>query len=264
MFLEEKTREAVGYLHRRGVTGAAKGIFLEPGMGGFSNELGSLVVAPLWKIPYFPHPQDPGRRGHLLFGTLREQKVFVLEGRGMLFEGYFHRELAFPLRVLAALGLKRLIIVSAVLSLGGQWSDGDLCLVEDHIDLSGGSSLRGLSPPVTPASLDPTRAYSASLKELAVAAAGKRKVELKGGVAAYLPGPGGVTAAESRMLAGFGVDVVSFSLAAEVMTALQLGIDTVAIGIVAGKAAAGGRGPAPGALDEGTFWYLRDLLQFLP
>jgi purine-nucleoside phosphorylase len=215
---------------------------------------------PFRKIPYFPEALAPGRHGRLMFGTLGEERVVVMEGRGALCEGYFHRELAFPLRVLARMGLRKLVLAASVLTLDPERRPGDLVVVEDHIDLSGGSPLRGLEPPVEPFSLDPSKVHCAELRDLALAVAQGQGLQLRPSVAAFVSGPLGPTAAEARMLSGLGADVVSMAPAPEVMMALFLEVKTVTLGVVAGIAGGGGGEKTPSLWGGGHLGFFKELL----
>lgn len=263
MFVEQKTREAVDFLHRRGVAEAEKGLSLDIGMGGFSQELSRLTTVPAREIPYFPLTISPGRREMLLFGTLDGEKVIVQEGRGCLYEGYFHRELAFPIRVLASMGLKRMILVAVVVTVRPEWETGEIIVVEDHIDLTGGSPIRGYLPEEETISRDMSKAYSAELREKSHLTARRCGLTLRSAVMAYVQGPSGPTPAEGRMLATMGADVLSASLAAEVMMAVHLGLEIVVLGLITSLAEKGRGGCYGKGWNAETLTFCRQLLQVI-
>ena len=236
MFVEKKVDEAVDYLRRGGARNISKALWLASGMAGFSNELSSLTVTPLIKIPHYPRSLAAPRRETLLFGSLAGEDVIIQEGRRFLYEGYFHRELAFPIRVFAALGLRRLLFVTFLLSLRPEDEEGDMVLLKDHIDLTGGSPVKGISPPEgKDYPLDMTEPYSAPLGEEAMRLADESGRRLSPGTAALWTGPEGPTAAEARMLTSFGADFLAPTLAAEVVMARFFGIEVVALGVVTGS-----------------------------
>jgi purine-nucleoside phosphorylase len=239
VFVEKKTKIAVEFLRKKGVPHTGKGLSLEAGMAGFSNELGGLRVVRAGDVPRFPQPLAPKGREVLLWGYLDDQAVVVQEGRGYLYEGYFHREIAFPLRVFAALGVKRMILVASMEPLGERWEEGRFFVVEDHIDLTGGNSLRGALDGGGRRELDSSRIYSTELGERALALAEERGLSHGRGVMALLPGPAGPTPAERRMLRTLGADVLSLSLAPETMMALHLGVEITVLGLVGEKRASG-------------------------
>jgi purine-nucleoside phosphorylase len=264
VFIEKKVREAVESLRRRGVTEVGKAMVLDAGMGGFSNELNSLTVVPVSGLPSFPQTVGSGGKGRLLFGLLYGSPVAIQQGRDYLYEGYFHRELAFPLRVLAALGVRRAVLVAGVYSLRRDNLRGEIILIGDHIDLTGGTPLKGLlseGKSVFPLQL--SRVRTEIMKEKALAAAERSGISLREGVAALIPGPSLPTPAETRMLVALGADVVDFSLAAELSMAAYLGIEVVTIGLVGG-AVAEGDDPAPvSGWGENSLTYLKELLRVI-
>jgi purine-nucleoside phosphorylase len=261
VFIERKVREAVEFLRLRGVSEAGKGMVLDAGMGGFSNELNGLTVVPMRRLPYFPQPLGSGKKGKLLFGILDGSSVAIQQGRGYLHEGYFHRELAFPLRVLAALGVSRAVLVSGVFSLRHDRPTGEVVIIGDHIDLTGGTPLKGLiseGRSVFPLHL--SRVRTEAMKQKALDTAERAGVPLREGVAAFVSGPSLPTPAEARMLATLGADVLCVSLAAEISMAAYLGIEVVTIGLVSGVIEEGADSLGGGWGDQ-SLAYLKELLR---
>jgi purine-nucleoside phosphorylase len=233
VLVEKKVKEAVRYLRRKGVRGASKGLLLESGMGGFSNELSRLTVIPQAKIPHFPRSLAPGWGGVLLSGDLGGREVVVQEGRAYLYEGYFHRELAFPLRVLGALGMRKLLLVTWVRTLDPEREASPMILVEDHLNLSGGSPLRGQVPGEGenfPLEMGGT--HSVSLRKEARSLAREKGLPLDEVIMALVPGPENPTPAESRMLNRLGAHVFSTALAPEISMARFLGIEIAVLGLL--------------------------------
>jgi len=262
VFIEKKVREAVDLLRRKGVAHAGKGMVLDAGMGGFSNELSSLTVVPMSGMPSFPQTPGSGEKGKLLFGLLDGTSVAVQQGRGYLHEGYFHRELAFPLRVLAALGVRRAVLVAGVYALSPDQASEEIVLVGDHIDLTGGTPLKGLlSKGRTIFPFQVSQARTDAMKKKALEAAETAGVPLRERVAALVAGPSLPTPAESRMLAALGADVLSVSLAAEVSMAAFLGIEVLTIGIVNGVVGEGADPACGSGWGESSLEYLKRLLQ---
>jgi purine-nucleoside phosphorylase len=232
VILAARVRESAAYLARRGVEGFAKALLLEPDMQGFAGELGGLTAVPMKEVPWFPPALSPSRNRKILFGILDKEPVVVMEGRPGLYEGCFHREISFPLRVLFALGVRTLLVASDMFSLHPDCRKGDLVLVSDHIDMTAGSTLRGYQPAAESVPSPPEGFYSSSLREKAASVAGSLEIPLREVVAALVNGPVGPTPAEGRMLRGFGAQAASMTLAAEAATAFQLGMSLVAVGII--------------------------------
>jgi NhaA family Na+:H+ antiporter len=70
------------------------------------------VRIPYSEIPNFPVPTIPGHNGALVFGTKCGQEVVVLQGRIHYYEGLPQREITLPIRVLAALGVKTVVLTN--------------------------------------------------------------------------------------------------------------------------------------------------------
>ncbi len=95
------------------------------------------------KIPNFPRSTIEGHKGTLVIGKLANKSIIAMEGRFHLYEGYSPKEITFPIRVMAMLGVKYLLISSAAGGLNHQFETGDLVIVTDHINLTGTNPLIG-------------------------------------------------------------------------------------------------------------------------
>src|SRR4029077_14450910 len=117
------------------------------------------------------------------------------------------RTVAFPVRVLPALGIKRLIITNAAGGIKHSLKPGDLMLIRDHLGLFLpnpllGANLDGLGPRFS----DMSQCYSQHLRQLALQCGKKLKLSLKQGIYAGVSGPSYETPAEIRMLKRLGAD----------------------------------------------------------
>ena len=61
----------------------------------------------------------------------------ALQGRFHYYEGYDPKEITFPIRVMAAMGVETLLISNAAGGLNLTFEAGDLVLIRDHINLTG-------------------------------------------------------------------------------------------------------------------------------
>ena len=208
-------------------------LILGTGLGGVADQMQVQGALPYGEIPHHPVSTVQGHEGRLLWGTWAGQPLLVLQGRFHLYEGYSARDISFPVRVLAALGVKRLIITNAAGGLNPQFQAADVMLITDHINFLGQNPLTG--PNVDAWGLrfpDMTEPYSRRLQKLAIATAFAAKLPLQRGVYVAVPGPSLETAAETRFLRQIGADAVGMSTVPEVITAVHAGLEVLAFSAI--------------------------------
>ena len=208
-------------------------VILGTGLGGLADELKADVTIPYADIPGFPRPTVETHAGRLLFGTLGETRVAMMQGRFHRYEGYSLQQVAFPLRVLRALGAKTLIVSNVSGGMHPLWSTGDLVLISDHINLLGDNPLVGPNVDAEgPRFPDMSAAYDPELRTLARTVALEHQIVLREGVYVAVPGPNLETRAEYRMLRALGADVVGMSTVPEVITAVHQGMRVLGLSII--------------------------------
>src|SRR5262249_19845571 len=111
------------------------GLILGSGLGAYADKLASPVRLPFSEIPHFPQSHVAGHKGCLVAGERAGVRCIALQGRVHMYEGYDARTVAFPARVLAALGAKVVIVTNAAGGLNPSWAPGTLMLIRDHIDM---------------------------------------------------------------------------------------------------------------------------------
>lgn len=238
MELEHKIRSAAAYILDRISVRPTVGMVLGSGLGDFADTLEDAVSIPFSQIPNFPTPTVPGHVGALVFGRKQGRDVVVLQGRIHYYEGLSQQELTLPIRVLAPLGIRTLVLTNACGGVNLSFHPGDLMLISDHINLSGSNPLIGPNldsfGPRFPDCCDIyTAALRATIKEKAVAAG----ISLQEGVYGMYSGPNYETPAEIRMYRILGADVVGMSTVPEALVAAHCGIRVVGISCVTNMAA---------------------------
>jgi purine-nucleoside phosphorylase len=208
------------------------GIVLGSGLGGLSDEIEGAVAVPYGKIPHFPVSGVPGHRGSFIGGHLCHQPVAALAGRVHLYEGLSPQVVTFPMRVLAALGARVVIITAAVGCLDPDRSPGDIVALSDHINFMGANPLTG-----EPNFVDLTTLYDPTLRQMAARVAAENRIRLAEGVYAAMPGPCYETPAEIRALRTLGADVVGMSTVPEAILAHSLGLRVLGLTLVTNMAA---------------------------
>lgn len=208
-------------------------IIMGTGLGGLAEEINVEVAIPYEKLPNFPVSTVPGHQGKLLFGTLENRVVVALQGRFHLYEGYEPWEIAFPIRVVHAVGAKTLITSNAAGGLNPLYKPSELMVIDDHINLTGFNPLRGPNlDELGPRFPDMTEPYYRQLIELAEELALQNGIRLHRGVFVGVSGPSMETAAETRFLRQIGADAVGMSTIMEVITAVHLGMKVLGISVI--------------------------------
>ncbi|MGE3544331.1 MAG: purine-nucleoside phosphorylase, partial [Kofleriaceae bacterium] len=135
---------AAAVRQRANITAAPQvGLILGSGLGGFADNLGAPRAVDYAEIPGFPRSQVHGHKGRLVVGDRKGARCVAMQGRVHLYEGHTAQAVAFPARVLVALGAKVIIVTNAAGGLKPTWSPGTLMLIRDHIDLLRDHALRG-------------------------------------------------------------------------------------------------------------------------
>jgi purine-nucleoside phosphorylase len=214
------------------------GLVLGSGLGAFANELAGAARIDYAKIPHFPRSTAIGHAGRLVIGRVGAVPVAAMQGRVHFYEGYTMAEVIFPMRVMARMGIRAVILTNAAGGINTGFKQGCLVALRDHINLQGTNPLIGPNedqfgmrfPDMTQVYWTPYRV--AALKE------GRRLgIEMSEGTYAALTGPSYETPAEIRYLRAIGADLVGMSTVPEVIAAAHLGIRVLGISCVTNMAA---------------------------
>ncbi len=223
-------KEAAAFLREKGFTAPTVGLILGSGIDQLADEVDVAVSVPYNEIPGFPVSTVTFHSGELLYGKHCGHQVIVMKGRVHYYEGYSMQQVAFPIRVMKALGVETLIVTSAVGGLNPLYKEADIMAVVDHINLMGDNPLIGPNDDnLGPRFPDMSAPYDDALSELAVGAALRNAVTLHKGVFVAVAGPNLETRAEYRFLRMIGADVVGMSLIPENITAVHAGIRVLAL-----------------------------------
>jgi purine-nucleoside phosphorylase len=209
------------------------GLILGSGLGALADSVEAASTIPYEQIPLWPRSTVAGHQGRLVIGRLEGQTVMVLQGRVHFYEGYSIQEIAFPVRVMQAMGVQTLIVTNAAGGINKSYVSGDLMLISDHINFPGMVGNNPLVGPndeqLGPRFPDMSSAYDGKLRALARRVAAQAGFTLHEGVYACLSGPNFETPAEIRMLRAIGADAVGMSTAPEVVAARHAGIRVMGV-----------------------------------
>ncbi len=213
-------------------------LVLGSGLGGFADEFANAVRIPYANIPHFPRSTAIGHAGQLVIGTVEGVDVAAMQGRVHLYEGYSVKDVAFPMRVFARMGVKAVVLTNAAGGINKEFTPGRLVVISDHINLQGVNPLMGQNDEhFGPRFPDMSTAYDKKFRELTLAAGRRLGIHLDEGVYAALAGPSYETPAEIRYLRSIGADLVGMSTLPEVIAARHSGIRVLGISCVTNAAA---------------------------
>jgi purine-nucleoside phosphorylase len=237
--LYDQVQEAADYIRAHsGDHRPTVGLILGSGLGGYADSLEKSVVLDYGVIPHFPVSRVSGHAGRLHIGQRSGVTCVAMQGRVHMYEGHRAAHVAFPTRVLIALGAKTLIITNAAGGLNREWAPGTLMLIRDHINFLPDHPLRGANDErLGPRFPDMTRAYAPELRDLARAAAQEVGVPIEEGVYIASTGPTYETPAEVRMQQLLGADATGMSTVPEVIVANHMGARVIGISCITNKAA---------------------------
>src|SRR5262245_27615752 len=156
-----------------------------------------------------------------------------MKGRAHYYEGYTMQQIAFPVRVLKAIGCGTIVNTNACGAMNPDMPPGTIVVTTDHINLMGDNPLIGENEDALgPRFHDMSEPYSRPLVTLAERAALELGQTLPRAVFAALSGPTLETAAEYRFLRWIGADTVGMSLVPETIAAVHGGQRVLAFGVV--------------------------------
>jgi len=214
------------------------GLILGSGLGGYADGFHKPKHVEYAEIPGFPRSHVPGHKGRLVLGERAGKSCVAMQGRVHMYEGHNAATVAFPARVLVALGAKIIIVTNAAGGLNPAWAPGTLMLIRDHIDMLRDHALRGPNDErLGPRFPDMTRAYAPELRDLVRGVAKARGIALQEGVYVAMPGPTYETPAEVKMLQIIGADATGMSTVPEVVAVRHMGAKAIGISCITNLAA---------------------------
>lgn len=209
------------------------GIILGTGLGGLVKEIKIDHEIEYGDLPHFPISTVESHHGKMIFGSIGNKKVVVMQGRFHYYEGYTMKQITYPVRAMKFLGVKTLLVSNACGGMNPIYKRGDVMLMLDHINLLGDNPLIGPNEDdLGPRFPDMSEPYNLELIELAEQVALENKIKLHKGVYVAVPGPNLETKAEYRFLRGIGADVVGMSTIPENIVANHMGMRVLGFSII--------------------------------
>jgi len=203
-------------------------------LGSGLNQLANILEDPIRiaysELPGFTAPTVEGHSGTLHVGMLAGKMTCCLQGRVHGYEGVAEDRLGYPTRVMAALGVKTMLLTNATGSLMPEAGPGNLMLITDHINMMGLNPLVGINDERLGLRFpDMTNAWNPELNAKMRSAANALSIPLYEGVYVGVRGPNFETPAEIRMMQMLGGAAVGMSTIPEVLAARHAGMTVVGV-----------------------------------
>lgn len=231
--LKQNIGEAYSYIKEKAKLPVEVGVILGTGLGKLAAEVEVESEIQYADIPHFPTSTVESHAGRFLFGKLAGKRVVVMQGRFHFYEGYTMHQITFPVRVMKAMGVTHLLISNAAGGLNPLYHEGDIMLMDDHINLLGDNPLRGINDPDLGTRFpDMSEPYSRELMDVGEEAAIAGGFSVHHGVYAAMTGPSLETRAEYRFLRRIGADVIGMSSIPEDIVAIQCGMKVFGVTVV--------------------------------
>ncbi len=231
--LAAQIQQAAGVIRREWSASARAGIILGTGLGSLAGQIATEATIDYERIPHFPRSTAIGHTGQLVCGQLEGVPIVAMEGRFHAYEGYTHRQITFPVRVMKALGAEMLIVSNACGGMNPRYGRGDIMVIEDHINLMNGNPLIGINDDsLGPRFPDMCAPYDPELIDRALEIARRENFVAHKGVYVAVTGPNLETRAEYRFLRAMGADVVGMSTVPEVIVAVPAKMRVLGLSII--------------------------------
>jgi purine-nucleoside phosphorylase len=232
----ERAQAAANFIFARTELRPKIALVLGSGLGPFADEFANATKISYAEIPHFPRSTAVGHAGQLVVGDVDGVAVAGMQGRVHWYEGYSVKEVAFPIRVFARMGIKAVILTNAA---GGiKFTQGRLVVISDHINLQGVNPLTGFNDErFGPRFPDMSTAYDKSFRKMTLEQGHRLGIGIDEGVYAALAGPSYETPAEIRYLRTIGADLVGMSTVPEVIAARHSDMRVLGISCVTNAAA---------------------------
>ncbi|MDM8534466.1 purine-nucleoside phosphorylase [Clostridiaceae bacterium HSG29] len=234
----KKIEEAKEYLLTRLDSKPEIGLILGSGLGVMANEIKNPTIIKYDDVPYFLKSTVEGHAGQFVIGNLNGKEVIAMQGRFHFYEGYSMKEITFPVRLMKAIGVEKLILTNAAGGVNTNYEPGDLMVISDHINFSGDNPLMGVNYNELGARFpDASNIYKKEIRLKIKEVAKSLSIGIQEGVYMFNTGPVYETPAEIRMARVLGADAVGMSTAPEAIVAAHAGMDVAGISCITNMAA---------------------------
>lgn len=230
-------------------------VILGSGLGPLAERVEDAVRIPFAEVPHMKTSTASGHVGRFVCGRLGGKEVLCMQGRLHGYEGNTAQEVAYPVWLMHAAGVRTLVVTNAAGAINEGFEVGDFCIMSDHINFTGRNPVAGLEPDrLAMRFFSMHECYDPVLRALALEVAKNGGIPVREGVYLGLLGPSFETAAEIRAFRAWGADTVAMSVCEEVIAARHVGMRVLGISLCSNMAC-GVEGASPS--DEEVFQVAR-------
>jgi len=217
------------------------GIVCGSGLGGLAETLESPVTIPYSEIKGFPQTTVKGHAGELVFGMLKGKFVVCMKGRFHCYEGHAPQKILVPIYVMAALGIKALVVTNAAGGINPEFNVCDVMIIKDQICFTGmagqnplvGKNDERFGPRFPPMNGVFNAEFQKTLQKAATDSNFSRPV--RSGVYFGVSGPSYETPHEIQLMRKLGGDSVGMSTVFEVIAAAHCGLPVLGLSLITNK-----------------------------
>ena len=236
--------EAAAYVSGLPTSKPEIALVLGSGLGAIADSVEDPVIVETSNIIHYPASTVSGHRGRLVFGTLGERAVVVIQGRLHLYEGHALHDVVFPIQLVRALGAHCLVVTNAAGGINKQYRPGTLMWITDHINWTWEhpSLWSRIHPDVGDRELigrlcSSTSFYDATWTSQSMAAARRLGIRTSEGTYLWTRGPSYETKAEIESFRVLGADAVGMSTVPEVEQAREMDMKVIGLSTITNMAA---------------------------
>ncbi len=241
--LAADVQEAVAMIRAHETRVPEVALVLGSGLGGLADLAEAPSMMATADIPGYPRSTVAGHKGRLVFGRLEGREVVFVQGRVHRYEGHPARAVTFPVRLVHALGARKLLVTNAAGGINPAFVPGTLMFITDHINAAFVNPLVGPNDDGGPRFPDMSAPYDPAWLDQAEAVALRHGIATRRGVYLWTLGPSYETKAEIRFFARLGADAVGMSTVPEVIQARYLDMQVLGLSTITNPAA--GLSPEP-------------------
>ena len=221
------------------------GVILGTGLSGLAEKMNDPIAVPYAELPGFPASSVASHAGAFVCGRFparcgeddgQGRTALIQQGRCHLSEGRNPAEVCMGVRVMAAMGVRTLIVTNAAGALNPNFDVGSIMCMSDMINHTGATPLAGPNcADWGPRFPDMSEPFDPDLRALALETACKMGLRLERGVYIGVHGPEMETPAETRLYRQWGADAVGMSTVLEVIAARHLGMRVLGLSCLTNK-----------------------------